>query len=95
MKNKGLWGTEGNFGRNMELREQEGVYRRHKLFKDYLFMYSCETQRGRVIGRGKMRLYPGSLMWDMIPQDPGIMTLAKADAKPLRHPGALLIQFLC
>ena len=37
-------------------------------------MYSCETQRGRGIGRGKMRLHAGSLIWDMIPQDPGIMT---------------------
>ena len=36
-----------------------------------LFMYSCETQRGRVIGRGKMRLYAGSQMWDVIPQTPG------------------------
>ena len=50
-------------------------------------MYSCETQRGRGIGTGKMRLHAGSLMWDMIPQDPGIMTLAKAHAQhaPLRR----------
>ena len=39
-----------------------------------LFMYSCETQRGRVIGRGKMRLHAGNLMWDVLPQDSGIMT---------------------
>ena len=34
-----------------------------------------------------MRLHAGSLMWDMIPQDPGIMTLAKAHAQhaPLRR----------
>ena len=56
-----------------------------------LLKYSWETQRGR----GKMRLYVGSLMWDVIPQAPGIMTWAKADAQPLRHPGALLIKFLC
>ena len=38
-----------------------------------------DTER-QGIGRGKMRLHAGSLMWDMIPQDPGIMTLAKAHA---------------
>ena len=64
-------------------------------FLNILFMYSCKTQRGRGIGRGKMRLHVGRLMWDLIHQDPGIMTWAKADAQPLRHPGALLIQFLC
>ena len=35
-------------------------------------MYSCETQKGRGKGRGKMRLQ-WALMLDMIPQDPGIM----------------------
>ena len=63
-------------------------------FLNILFMYSCETQKGRGKGRGKMRLQL-ALMLDMIPQDPGIMIWAKADAQPLRHPGALLIQFLC
>ena len=64
-------------------------------FLKILFMYSWETQRCIGIGTGKMRLHARSLMCDLIPQDPGIMTWAKAHAQPLRHPGALLIQFLC
>ena len=50
------------------------------------FIYSWETQterkRGRDIGRGRSRLFTGSLMWDSIP-DPGITPWANG-----RHPTA-------
>ena len=42
------------------------------------------TQRGRDIGRGRNRLPTGTPF-----QDPRIRTGAKADAKPLSHPGTL------
>ena len=55
------------------------------LFK-ILFIYSLETQRDRDISRGRSRLPVGNCMRDSIPgPEP------KADAQPLSHPGAPLL----
>ena len=50
-----------------------------------------DTQRGRVIGRGRSRLPAGHLMQDLI-LDPGSCPEPKADAYLLSYPGVLKVQ---
>ena len=42
-------------------------------FKGFIYVFMRDTERQRYRQR-EMRLHTGSLMWDLIPQDPGIMT---------------------
>ena len=57
------------------------------LFKIF-FIHERHIERGRDIGKGRSRLPPGNLMWDLIPGPPGSLPEPKADAQPLSHPGA-------
>ena len=51
-----------------------------------------DTKRGRNTGRGRSRLFIGSLMWDSIPggdrteQKADTQPEQKADTQPLSHP---------
>ena len=46
-----------------------------------------DTERGRDIGRGRIRLPMGNLMQDLIPGPWDQDLSQKADAQPLSHPG--------
>ena len=35
-------------------------------FKDFIYLFMRERERGRDTGRGRSRLHAGSLMWDLI-----------------------------
>ena len=36
-------------------------------FKDFIYSFMRDMERGRDIGRGRSRLLAGILMWDLIP----------------------------
>ena len=57
------------------------------IFKDFIYLFMSDTERGRDTGRGRSRLPAGSPMWDSIP-GPGSQPELKPDAQPLSHPGA-------
>ena len=54
-------------------------------FKDFIYLFMREKERGRDTGRGRSRPPAGSPMWDSIPGWESQPEL-KADAQPLSHP---------
>ena len=53
-----------------------------------------ERERGRDTGRGRSRLHAREPDVGFDPGSPGSRPGPKAGAKPLRHPGSLLLSFL-
>ena len=51
-----------------------------------------DTDRVRDTGRGRSRLYAGSLTWDST-QGSRITPWAEGSAKPLSHPGCPIFRF--
>ena len=69
------------------------------VFKDFIYLFMRDTERGRDTGRGRSRLHAGSPMRDSIP-GPGSRPEPKADAQLLSHPGVpnenpLRVFFIC
>ena len=49
------------------LRKSYGHAITYIFFKDFIYLFMRDTERGRDIGRGRSRLLTGILMWDSIP----------------------------
>ena len=63
------------------------------LFKDFIYLFVRDTERGRDTDRGRSRLHVRNPMRDSIPGPRG-HTLGQG-AQPLNHPGApILYSFL-
>ena len=56
---------------------------------DLIYLFTRHTEKGRDIGRGRIRLPAGSPMWRLDLRTPGSRPELKADAQPVSHQGAL------
>ena len=64
------------------------------LFKDFIYLFMRDTQRGRDIDRGRSRFPTRIPKWGLLnPRTSGSWLEPKADAQLLSHPGVLLGSF--
>ena len=59
------------------------LFRKRFFFKDFIYLFMKDTERGRDIGRGRSREPDVGLD----SRSPGSQPELKADAQPLSHPG--------
>ena len=60
-------------------------------FKDFIYLFMRDTERGRDIDRGRSRLLAGSLMWDLISRlDHALGEGRRSTAEPPRHPNEII-----
>ena len=59
-----------------------------------MYLFTRDTERGKDIGRGRIRLPRGNLMWDSIPRPQDQDQNQRQDTQPLSHPGALTLNSL-
>ena len=58
------------------------VWEKNDFFKDFIYIFMRDTERGRDIDRGRSGLHAGSLMWDLIP---GLQDHALGGRQVLNH----------